>query len=84
MMEVIVGQLRGLGYSLFPMIVTLVGVCGLRILWIYTIFAAFPVLETLIWSYPLSWFLTVVCHFATYYVVQKKLPKDDLPMPAHA
>jgi len=82
-MEVIVGQLRGLGFSLFPMIVTLIGVCGLRILWIYTVFAASPTLETLIWSYPLSWFITVVFHFVTYYSIQRKLPKEDLSLPVH-
>lgn len=81
LMEVLVGQLRGLGYSLVPMIVTLGGVCGLRIVWIYTVFAAAPSLALLMWSYPLSWGITVLFHLATYLSVQRKLPKEDFPLP---
>ncbi|HNX62973.1 MAG TPA: MATE family efflux transporter [Candidatus Limiplasma sp.] len=80
-MNVLVGQMRGLGYSVFPMITTLAGVCGLRIVWIYTYFALHPTLEVLMWSYPLSWFVTVVCHAITYYVLQKRFPREDLPLP---
>ncbi len=38
MMDVMVGGLRGIGYSVMPMLVSLVGACGLRLLWIATIF----------------------------------------------
>jgi len=82
MMEVSVGQLRGLGYSVFPMIATLVGVCGLRIVWVYTVFAAIPTLSALLWSYPISWLVTVLFQLASYAVVQRRLPRTDQPLPA--
>lgn len=85
-MEVLVGQLRGLGYGMFPMITTLTGVCGLRIVWIYTIFATSHTMTTLLWSYPISWLVTVIFHAATYWVIQRKLPRENaaLPVPTAA
>ena len=82
LMEVLVGQLRGLGYSIVPMIATLGSVCGLRIVWVYTVFAATPTLEILLYSYPISWFVAVLFHFVTYIIVQRKLPHDNEPLPA--
>ncbi|MDD3212335.1 MAG: MATE family efflux transporter, partial [Eubacteriales bacterium] len=78
-MEVLVGQLRGLGYSLLPMITTVGGVCGLRILWIYTIFAQYRTLPVLMWSYPVSWLITVLFHAVTYAVIQRRFPREDEP-----
>ncbi|MCE5342948.1 MAG: MATE family efflux transporter [Eubacteriales bacterium] len=80
-MEVLVGQLRGLGYSLLPMITTLTGVCGLRIIWIYTIFAQYQSLNVLLWSYPISWLITALFHAVTYAVVQRKIPRVNEPLP---
>ena len=74
MMDVMVGQLRGIGYSIMPMIVSLAGACGLRILWIWTVFAASPTQQTLYLSYPISWGVTFAIHLACYLLVaQKKL-----------
>lgn len=50
--------LRGHEYSLFPALMTLVGVCGLRIVWVYSVFAAHPSLAVLMASYPVSWVVT--------------------------
>ncbi|MDY3928695.1 MAG: MATE family efflux transporter [Clostridia bacterium] len=61
-MDVVVGALRGMGVSLLPMIVTIVGVCGVRMFWIYTVFAHFKTLSCLYISYPASWLLTTVIH----------------------
>jgi putative MATE family efflux protein len=80
-MEVLVGQLRGLGYSLLPMITTLTGVCGFRILWVYTVFAQYRTLDVLIWSYPISWLLTVLFHAVTYGAMQRRFPREDTPLP---
>lgn len=52
MMEVVVGYLRGMGYSMMPTIVTLLGFCAFRILWVYTVFAGDRRLETLAYSLP--------------------------------
>lgn len=65
-MDTMVGQLRGIGYSILPMIVSLTGACLLRIVWIFTIFAANPALNTLYISYPISWFATFATHLLCY------------------
>lgn len=74
-MEVLVGALRGLGYSIMPMIVSLIGVCGLRILWVATVFQipALHKVTTVYWSYPISWFLTIVAHLCCYIWAYKRL-----------
>ena len=72
MMDVMVGQLRGIGYSVMPMIVSLAGACGLRILWIMTVFAANPTQQTLYLSYPISWGMTFAIHMICYLVVSRK------------
>lgn len=77
MMDVMVGQLRGMGYSIMPMIVSLAGACGFRILWILTIFAANHTLEVLYVSYPISWMLTASIHFVCYLIVRRKLGRND-------
>lgn len=71
-MDVIVGSIRGLGYSVLPMVVSLIGACGLRILWIYTIFVNFRSLTTLFISYPVSWIITFLTHLICYFTVTKK------------
>ena len=60
LMDVSTGALRGYGESLTPMIISVLGVCGVRIGWIYTIFQApaFHTPQCLYISYPVSWFLT--------------------------
>ena len=72
-MDVFAGQLRGMGASLLPTIVTIVGVCGLRVAWIYTVFALNPTLETLYLSYPVSWTVTALAHFVSYLFLKKKI-----------
>lgn len=71
-MDVMVGVLRGLGYSIVPMIVSLVGACGIRILWLATIFKMNPTIETVYFSYPVSWIITVLAHIITYWFVMRK------------
>lgn len=78
MMDVMVGCLRGLGYSIMPMIVSLTGACAFRIIWIFTVFAASPTLETLYISYPISWVLTMSVHVICYIVVKRRLDKTAL------
>ena len=71
-MDVFVGSLRGLGYSFMPMVVSLLGACGLRILWIFTVFQWHRSLFNLYISYPVSWFLTGGVHALCYLAVKKK------------
>lgn len=78
-MDVMVGGLRGLGYSIVPMIVSLLGACGMRIVWIYTVFVLHPTLEWLYVSYPISWVLTTLIHAVCYLAVRRRLPADGEP-----
>lgn len=72
LMDVMVGSLRGIGYSIMPMIVSLTGACLFRIIWIYTIFAMYHTQFVLYISYPISWALTAFIHFVCYMVVRRK------------
>ena len=77
LMDVMVGSMRGMGYSILPMIVSLTGACGLRVLWIFTIFAADHTLFTLFLSYPVSWAITAFAHLVCFLIVRRKFPKKD-------
>jgi len=78
MMDVMVGALRGLGYSIAPMIVSLLGACAFRLLWIATIFQIerFHFIETIYYSYPISWGLTFAAHLVTFIIVRNRLKKQ--------
>ena len=77
-MDVMVGIIRGLGYGLTPMIVSIVGVCGFRIFWILfifqnnTSFTDYNDLNLLYISYPISWIITFAIHLITYFILSRK------------
>ena len=73
-MDVFAYSLRGMGYSLTPTIVSLCGVCGVRIIWIYTFFAMPELhnLQGLAISYPVSWVITFLVHFVGFCVLSRK------------
>lgn len=73
LMDMLVGSLRGMGKSVVPMIVSLLGACVFRVIWVLTVFAADPRPEVLYISYPISWFVTASVHFVCYMIVHKKL-----------
>ena len=72
MMDVTTGVLRGLGSSFAPMLISVLGVCGFRIGWIYTAFVADPTPSTLFVSYPISWVLTFVCQLIAFIWIYRK------------
>ena len=76
-MDVMVGVLRGLGYSVVPMIVSLIGACGLRLFWIFTFFKMdmFHTITSLYMTYPASWLITLSAHMVCFIVIRKKLAK---------
>lgn len=77
MMDVMSGALRGIGYSLLPMVVSLLGACAFRIFWVVTIFAAAPSISSLMVSYPVSWLLTLIVDaFFFYYIWKNHFLKD--------
>ena len=74
-MDVMVGSLRGMGYSTMPAIVSLLGACVLRIIWLLTVFQIpkFHCIETIYYSYPISWTITFSVHVICYLIVKRKL-----------
>ena len=77
MMDVMVGILRGMGYAIMPMLVSLTGACLFRVVWIYTIFQQYRTLNCLYLSYPISWSLTFMVHLICFFVVYRKLLKQE-------
>lgn len=74
-MDVLVGALRGIGYSVLPMVVSLVGSCLLRLLWLATVFQMerFHTTTTVYLSYPISWAITLSVHAVCFAVLRRKL-----------
>lgn len=77
-MDVMVGALRGIGYSVMPMIVSLIGACGLRIIWIETVFKMdnFHAVETVYVSYPITWLITSAIHIICFIWAFKKVKRE--------
>lgn len=77
MMDSMVGALRGLGYSVMPMIVSLLGACAFRMAWIFVFFQIdrFHTIDTVYFAYPISWTLTLSVHIICYLVVRRKMKK---------
>jgi len=78
-MEIFSGALRGIGYSLLPMIISLLGACAFRIIWIYTIFQKVRTMPCLLVSYPVSWIITTVVMAAFFFLLYKKVCKNYTP-----
>ena len=76
-MDVFVGCIRGMGYSFMPMVVSLIGACGLRIVWIFTIFQWYRSLEVLYYSYPVTWTITIAAHIICFIYGFNKLKKIE-------
>lgn len=78
LMDVSTGALRGLGASFAPMVISILGVCGLRIGWIYSIFQIpeFHTPECLYFSYTVSWTITFLCQMAAFIIVYRKHVKE--------
>ena len=73
MMDVVAGSVRGLGYSILPMLVSLAGACVFRVIWIFTVFQWQHTLFSLYVSYPISWALTISAHLVCYFAVRRRV-----------
>ncbi len=71
-MDVLAGSIRGMGYSILPMLVSLTGACLLRIVWVMTIFQLYRTQMSLYVSYPISWTLTALAHLVCYLVMRRR------------
>ena len=81
LMDVATGSLRGLGYSFVPMIISLMGACGLRILWIETVFQKFHTLPCLYLAYPISWIVTFSINGILFLILLRKREKQENILP---
>ena len=70
--DVAVGAMRGMGNSTVPMAISIFGICVLRIVWIYTVFAAYRTFEMLVVSYPISWIVTLIAQYVCYGIVKRR------------
>ncbi len=75
LMDTMVGGLRGMGYSVAPMFVSLTGACALRIVWLFTVFVRYRSLGTLYLSYPVTWTVTFLAHVVSYLVIRRRIAK---------
>lgn len=71
------GQLRGMGKSFEPMLITLMGSCGIRMLWVFVFFPKNPTLLYLYWAYPISWSLTFFALFIGYFIIKRNILKKE-------
>ena len=75
-MDVLNCSMRGIGSSLLPMIIVLIGTCVFRIIWIYLIFPLNPTYMFIIWSYPISWVMTSTAGLIAFCIVYKRKKRD--------
>jgi Na+-driven multidrug efflux pump len=75
LMDVSTGALRGMGSSIVPMIISVLGVCGVRLLWIATVFQAYHTTDCLYLSYGVSWTITFAAQFIASWMLYKQHTK---------
>ncbi len=76
LMETLMGSLRGMGYTVMPMIVSLLGSCVIRIIWVTIVFPLAPTIDTLFPIFPISWILTSTVHFICFLIVFPKKKRE--------
>lgn len=70
--EISGAALRGMGYSILPTIITVLGSCGFRVLWLYTIFRRMQTFEWIMNVYPVSWILTGTAMILAYLLIRRR------------
>ncbi|MCH5324680.1 MAG: MATE family efflux transporter [Eubacterium sp.] len=79
--EVSAAAMRGMGYSMLPAVITIVGTCALRFAWVYTVYPIFNTFEMLMNVYPATWVVTGTAMMVTYFIVRKRaFAKYTAPM----
>lgn len=75
--DTLAGALRGMGASVQPTAISIIGICGIRIIWIYTIFRKIKKYEILLLCYPVSWIITVFMQLIFVIIVLKKILNNN-------
>lgn len=70
--EVTGNTLRGIGYSVLPTVIILMGVCGFRMVWIYTVFQKYKSFSVLMTAYPITWVITGTIMLTVYFIISRK------------
>ncbi len=80
MMDCMAQSIRGIGHSILPMIVTLIGACGFRLLWLASVFQIekFHTPQTVFLSYPISWIITWSVHVICFIITYRKISKETV------
>ena len=76
-MDLFPGALRGMGYSAVPMVLSVIGTVGTRIVWVFGIFPNHRSLSVLFVSYPVSWIITIVLQVVCFYFVRKRVHQKE-------
>jgi len=71
--DVMTGVLRGMGSSIAPTLISIIGICGTRILWVFLIFPTYHSLTSLYISYPVSWFISFAAQVVCFIIVKKRM-----------
>ena len=79
-MGIVSSVLRGMGYSISPMITAIACICGIRIVWVYFVFPldVFNSLGGLYLSFPVSWIIATICYLAIFVYAWRKIKKNTL------
>ncbi len=80
LMDVTTGALRGLGASVAPMVISILGVCGIRLVWIWTVFAVYHSPSCLFFSYTISWLFTFIAQLIAFLILFKKKQLSANPL----
>lgn len=76
--EILSGAMRGHGQSLIPAVVSLAGICGVRIIWVYTVFPFSRTFNTIMAAYPISWTITAVVLVVAYFMMMRKITPETV------
>ena len=72
--EILGGSLRGRGNVIVPVVITLLGVCVLRIIWLAGVLKISPTIHAIIFSYPVTWVITALAFIGYYLLKSRKQP----------
>lgn len=76
---VYMGAIQSMGATVAPVVISVIGSCGIRITWLFTAFKAVPTPEMVFWCYPVSWICTMIAMITLYYIVRPiQLRKNGL------
>ena len=80
LMDVSTGMIRGLGRSVLPMLITVAGVVGIRLGWIYIVFRIpkYHTIESLYISYAISWTATFIVQISVFIIILRRIKKQKL------